>query len=743
MTLKKVQCALAAVVFMLIHSGVRADEAITLHRRSDGPVAAYQRVELEVGLDRHYANPFDPDEIAVDAQIVSPAGKAISLPAFWGKNYPATFPEAGKQAAFKPDSPSFRVRFCPTSAGRWKISVTAKDQTGARSSSPIEIDVAPSASRGFIRLSSVNHQYLQFDSGAAYFPVGLNIAWPDGKNPAQYVGWFKSFSENGGNFARVWMCHPPVMIESERSGLGKYDLANAGYFDDLLELAEQNGIDLMLTFNNHRELLNRDMWGPAGWPTSPYNAANGGPATRPVDFFTDEVARKFFKQRLRYFIARYSSFTNMMCWELFNEQELARIHNLPDSWVAEMADYLHANDPYNHLVSTSSDVPESVWKLDGMSISQGHIYGDGEVVDLVTPIVAAVKRHAQFDKPYLLAEFGISYKGPDTQYDPHNTATSLHNSLWAATMSGACGTAAYWWWDNYIGPNNLWPVYQGISKFAASVDWAKRHFSPIELPPPTRAGNKPETFSDLVLPSAGRWGKADSVPINIAPSGQASAALPHYYYGPDKQELRTATTLYVELKKAGDMTLHINTVSDHATLHINVDDNSIADFTFDAQPGGADQESTKMTEEPPQVYQAVFNKDRTVPLAAGKHKIVIDNYAGDWVTVDRITFANAKSSKSADLNALALQDASAGETLVWLFDGTSNWQTDRDGLPHREIDSVSLSIPIARAGDFEASWWDTRTGSIIRRDQVQARDGMLLLITPKFSRDVAVRITAR
>src|SRR5262249_28276412 len=160
--------------------------------------------------------------------------------------------------------------------------------------------------------------------------------------------------------------------------------------------------------------------------------------------------------------------------------------------------------------------------------------------------------------------------------------------------------------------------------------------------------------------------------------------------GPDKQELRTATTLYVELKKAGDMTLHINTVSDHATLHINVDDNSIADFAFDAQPGAADQESTKKTEEPPQVYQAGFNKDRTVPLTAGKHKIVIDNYAGDWVTVDRITFANAKSSKSADLNALALQDASAGETLVWLFDGTSNWQTDRDGNPHREIDGVSL-----------------------------------------------------
>ncbi len=286
-------------------------------------------------------------------------------------------------------------------------------------------------------------------------------------------------------------------------------------------------------------------------------------------------------------------------------------------------------------------------------------------------------------------------------------------------------------------------MYRGISKFSESVDWAKRKFVPIELPPPLRAGNEPETFSDLVLPSAGRWGKADPTPIVIAPSGQASAALPHYYYGPDKRELRTATMLDVELKSAGDMTLHINTVSDHATLHITVDDKSMADFTFNAQPGEADQESTKMSEEPPKVYQAVINKDRVVPLTAGKHKIVIDNYEGDWVTVDRITFANAKSSKSADLNALALQDASAGETLAWLFDGTSNWQSDRDGNPHREIDAVSLKIPISQAGTFEASWWDTRGGTVIRRDQVQAKDGMISLTAPKFSRDVAVRIVAK
>ena len=459
------------------------------------------------------------------------------------------------------------------------------------------------------------------------------------------------------------MCHPPVMIENEKAGLGKFDLAHASYFDDVLSMAEQRGIYLMLTFNNHRELIDHDMWGPAGWPVNPYNAANGGPATQPVDFFTDETARKLFKRRLRYLIARYSSFTSLACWELFNEQENARIKDMQPAWNQEMAAYLNANDPYGHLVSTSATMPKAVWQMPEMSITQEHLYGDEGLVDMATPIVAIVKRQEKFDKPFFLAECGISYKGPDTKFDPNGTGTSLHNSLWATTMSGACGAASYWWWDNYIGPKNLWQSYLGISRFSAAVDWPRRKFQRIELASPQRADSREETFSDLTISCGGGWGKADDEPITVSASGAVSSAAPHFFYGPAKADMRTRTTLLADVKNAGDLMIHVDTVSDEATLRIWIDDNPVADLQYSALPGSPDQESTKLLPGDQGVYQAVINKDRKVPITAGKHKIVLDNIAGDWISLSSITIPNAKSSRSADLNALALQDSSSGETL--------------------------------------------------------------------------------
>src|SRR5438034_7711990 len=174
-----------------------------------------------------------------------------------------------------------------------------------------------------------------------------------------------------------------------------------------------------------------------------------------------------FKRRLRYIIARYSAYTNIMCWELFNEQELSRVP-VSKEWNAEMARYIKSIDPYQHLISNSAGLPDSVWRLDEISITQSHLYGTGDVIDLATPIVSSIRHHERFNKPHLVAEFGISYKGPDTEFDPNGEGTALHNSLWAAAMGGACGTAANWWWDNYVAPKNLWHVYRGIASFAAT-----------------------------------------------------------------------------------------------------------------------------------------------------------------------------------------------------------------------------------------------------------------------------------
>ena len=56
---------------------------------------------------------------------------------------------------------------------------------------------------------------------------------------------------------------------------------------------------------------------------------------------------------------------------------------------------------------------------------------------------------------------------------------------------------------------------------------------------------------------------------------------------------------------------------------------------------------------------------------------------------------------------VALQDDSALQTLIWLYDVTSNWQADRDGTSGRQIKDISVPVPM-RSGAYVVSWWDTR-----------------------------------
>jgi hypothetical protein len=378
-----------------------------------------------------------------------------------------------------------------------------------------------------------------------------------------------------------------------------------------------------------------------------------------------------------------------------------------------------------------------------MSITQSHVYGDGGTGEMIMSSVDAPRRLAKFDKPHLIGESGISFKESDATFDPNNRATSMHNSLWASTMSGACGAAAYWWWHNYVDPKNLWHELTPVARFAASIDWPRRHFKPLLLPVPRWNRDAPEQLSDLVINSSGggSWGKASEAPIVILRSGQTSGALPYYLYGPKKEELQTRTTLIVDLSRAATMTLHVGKVSDHATLCIIVDGQLIKILQYDASPGMPDQESTATIPQDPNVYQAVINQDRVVDLCEGKHTIVMDVTAGDWVSLDRITFAGAKSSLSADLMTVALQDDSAGETLAWMYDATSNWQADQDGTSGRDIENISMSVPMSRPGNYQAQWWDTRSGAIVRTDAMTCTDGALLLKPPAFRRDIALRIS--
>jgi hypothetical protein len=220
-------------------------------------------------------------------------------------------------------------------------------------------------------------------------------------------------------------------------------------------------------------------------------------------------------------------------------------------------------------------------------------------------------------------------------------------------------------------------------------------------------------------------------------NGQARLTLPQYIFGPAKARMQTPTILDVDLPQASKMTIHVLRVSDFSALRVIVDKDPKVDFAISALPGAADQERVEQRD--PGLYQAVINKDYSLEVPAGKHTIELKNVGGDWVSIASVTFAGAKSSRYADLDLFALQDASCGETIAWLRNQESGWYNDLQGKAPRTIDGATIKIPVKQPGEYKVQWWDTRTGEVIREDRVTDTDGALRLQIPRVERDIALR----
>ena len=748
-------CLLASV------STATAAPAVTVRTHTTArPPSAYDRVVLTVALNTTYANPFDPDEIAVDAVATGPGRRALRIPGFWYQDFRRDKNADGSERLVADGAPGWRVRFCPPAPGNWRIVVEAKDRTGTGRSTPLTLAVAPSKDPGFVRRAPNNGRYFQFESGTPYFLVGENVCWAGNRGLADYEEWFPALGKAGGNFARIWMgLFRP--IETKESGLGRYDLANAYYYDAILDLAEENGLYCMFAFGTYSEFTTGGFFNEGRWPVNPYNKAVGGPAEKPDDFFTDAAARAFYKRRLRYLIARYGAHTNLAFWEFWNEK------GGPASWFREMATYLKTNDPYKHLVTNSYTTTgeADVWNIPQMDLTQTHRYGDeGSLRDIAPVIAQDARAHDVFKKPHLMGEFGISWRGSDNQFDPKGTATNLHNGLWAGALSGYAGGAAIWWWDNYIHPkrpecntacklswtingrhyhpDTLYAHFTGVARFARTIDWPRRRFEPVYVAAPTATTKGAETFTDLVLAPTEGWGAKPTGTVIVGRDGATrGGSLLSHLFGPNKPELRAPLTLAVDLPKAARLVVRVATVSVKADLRVSVDGKPVGRFPFDASPEGPKgYESTKQFPEYGGIYQAVFNKDVSFDIPAGKHTVTLENTEGDWLQMAALTFQGARSSRYPALRTYALSDAPSGETLLWLQDPESNWASDREGVVPKTYTGIAVRVPVSWPGRYRLEWWHTRIGRVLRSETAAVHAGVLSLTVPTFVRDVALRV---
>jgi hypothetical protein len=713
-------------------------------------VEVFSPVELSADIAATYKNPFDPEQIAVDADVTAPNGKTTTVPGFYYASMRLET-KSGAERLSLAGPTDFRVRCTPTSEGRHRLVLRVTDRSGTVRSSPLEFVATAGSSPGFVRVARQSPRYFAFDSGRSYFAVGENLCWCGSPTPlADYDLWLKRLGAGGGNWARLWLAYNEKGLEwmpvptpkpgtGDYAGVGRYALGNAWRLDELVRSARENGVYLLFCLGTYGEFTEGGYFNEGCWASNPYNAKNGGPCAGPEDFWTNREARRLYQQRLRYLIARWSYSPHLFGWEFWNEVPSTPKH---DAWTAEMAAYVKRHDPNQHLVSTTYGT-SATWKCPHIDFTMKHMYGQaGNIADF-TPLIASEARDAMsVEKPYLLAEFGIDWQTGDDRWDRGGTGVNMHNGAWASMMAGAAGTSMLWYWDGYVHPRNLYHVLTPSRKFADTVDWAKTRFQPISSIRLEQSGEQPETFSDLTLPATVEWGATPSNEYSVLHDGSVQGGPVAMTIGSpmrgNPKELHTQLTWRLDMPRAGKVIARLGQVSTKARLRITLDNEVKLDRELSAgEPGKGPWKSTKYFSQW-KGWISDYQEDIAIEVPAGRHALTFSNTDGDWVQMRSIRLPGYRSSRYLNVNAVSLR--SERLLLAWFHNPESTWRTEYEGRKVPRCTSLRARLPVAESGTWQVEWWDTFKGEVFRQEALKAEGGSLLLPLPDFDRDVAARI---
>ncbi|HEY5913608.1 MAG TPA: DUF5060 domain-containing protein [Verrucomicrobiae bacterium] len=192
-------------------------------------VGKYEKIEFQIAVPNTYTNPFDPDEVEVNAQLRAPSGQAFTVPAFWGQPYERRRVSAGgtrRDWLYPIGQAGWRLRFAPSETGAYTAVATLRDKRGLAKSAELRFDSVASAGKGFLRASRKDARFFEFSEGGPFFAIGQNLAFI---GEQQYLSLTKAeevlgrLSENGANYVRVWTCCEDwaMAIEARKSAFGR------------------------------------------------------------------------------------------------------------------------------------------------------------------------------------------------------------------------------------------------------------------------------------------------------------------------------------------------------------------------------------------------------------------------------------------------------------------------------------------------------------------------------------------
>jgi hypothetical protein len=727
-------CLLLAVSECALASGP-VIKGITVEPKRAG---RYEKVEVTFTLSRAYKNPFDPEQIDVSAEIRAPSGRRIVVPSFPYQGYGVS--RQGRRENLEPVGDLvWKVRLAPIEVGRHRLRLRARDAEGVSQSEELAFEVLAGRGDGFIRRSAQVPRGFQFDSGKAYFAIGENVCWPRQAAPLRdYETWFDHLSEANCNYARLWLAGPfiataPIHSTDDPKEVGpdRYSQRSSWRLDQVIELAERRGIYLMLCLDSFNSLRTRQPY-PA-FDQYPLNAKFGGPLRSPDEFFSNPQARKLFRQRLRYYVARWGYSTHVFAWEFWNEVDIIDHYDAAQvaRWHRDMARHLRSLDPWRHLITTSFSGSEGDPAVDGlpeMDFVQTHCYGPRDTAGAL--VSWSRDKAAKYNKPHLVGEFGADALGQNDAKDVEGV--HLHNGIWATALCGDAGTAMTWWWDSYIEPRNLYHHFAALARFVKGVDWIKGGFVPAKVESVARPPGTPAQLTDLtVRPTIASW---EEHPANqprdyqvgrdgvIRDCDKLSAVL-HGIVNHPRQH--NPPTFVVDYPAAGAFEVVIDGVSGWggANLSIRLD--------------GEQKLSADFPDNAPDDHETMHHYDGAYRIAVspGPHRITVENSGADWSFV---SYRFVGYVTAPDLRVVGLANRHCA--LLWSQNKANTWWNAIRGIKVKPLPPACVTVAGLADGDYRVEWWDTYAGAVTSTAKAQARGGRITVTTPEVPRDIACKV---
>ena len=670
--------------------------------------AAVGPVEFTFHLPPTAQNPFARE---VWAEVSTPSGKTLRLP------------------AFHVGGDNFAVRARAGEIGEYRIG-RVTENSGAREMSPVvelvspravrvesaqnlpQVGIDPADSRGFVLAGS----------GAAYTPIGANLAWATEGRVEFYERALPQFAAEGLNWTRIWMAHwdglnldwlPQDFGDSPPPG--HLDLRVARDWDRIVASAENAGVHFQLVLQHHGQFSTAVN---PNWTVHPWNAANPqGFLQEPKDFFTSPRALAVTKLKYRYIVARWGYSPAVLAWELFNEvhwvDPINRAHDetAVAAWHAQMADYLRSVDVYGHLVTTSTeDLRSAIYAR--MDYFQPHLYPYA----LLSGPLSFNTAYEKLNRPIFYGETGDDH-APLSQTQK-NSGIAIVPPVWASLMGQGRYPAQPWLGEKLV-QSGLLGELGAVARFLAASGLGARQglkpFSPRmecaeQVPFVVEASQvwQKRPAPDFTLPLDGR------VPVEVAD-------IPRTYVGSPKSladGLPGWTTYRIEFPHETTLRARVTGMGAKGTaIRISVSGKIAVEKSWAAGASDAPRGDNPV--------------ELTFRVPAGRQTLVVENPgAADWFQLDQIATDHSVPAFAT------LGKRNETFLAVWLWHRTGVF-----ALQSPKPLSGTLLLDEVPAGKWTVTWWDTIKGLPAPTQEIEHPGGQLRLPVSALTRHTAVVLT--